>query len=536
MRAHHLAVLLTGLLTAGLAEASTYSYRGSLDDGGRPAQGEYQFRFTLYNAASGGRVLAMPITVPGVSVRAGTFDATVDLGDTLERVGTAWLAVEVAAPNGAFEALPAREAVSTKALAAGVCWDTTGNAGNVAGTNFVGNTDNVPLDLRTRNLRTARFERGNNQYLPNVILGANANAVTAGAYGATIGGGGQDTPGSEFGNKVTENYSTVAGGIGNYAGDDDGNPSSAQFTTVGGGYGNYATGYGATVAGGYGNGARGTMVGYGVVSGGTSNAAMGDFSTVPGGTNNQAGGDFSFAAGRRARVRDYLATGENLATCGGTTCGDEGAWVWADAQNASFTSTGPNQFLIRADGGVLINTNTGAASADDLTLKARAVGGDADADLVLQTRAGKVGRFYLRESDGAMSLSLSPTGADFLLTNANGARLTSGGAWTNGSSRLFKTAFEAVDAQAVLERVLSLPITTWTYKNSSEGRHMGVMAEDFASAFGLGEDEQHIATVDADGVALAAIQGLAAKVEAQARENAELRARLEALESSARAK
>jgi hypothetical protein len=34
------------------------------------------------------------------------------------------------------------------------------------------------------------------------------------------------------------------------------------------------------------------------------------------------------------------------------------------------------------------------------------------------------------------------------------------------------------------------------------------MAQDFAAAFGVGESERHINTVDASGVALAAIQGL----------------------------
>jgi len=54
------------------------------------------------------------------------------------------------------------------------------------------------------------------------------------------------------------------------------------------------------------------------------------------------------------------------------------------------------------------------------------------------------------------------------------------------------------------------------------------MAEDFQAAFGLGSDDQHIATVDADGVALAAIQGLNEKLEA---ENAALKARLAAIEA-----
>ena len=43
---------------------------------------------------------------------------------------------------------------------------------------------------------------------------------------------------------------------------------------------------------------------------------------------------------------------------------------------------------------------------------------------------------------------------------------------------------------------------------------MGPMAQDFYAAFGLGEDDTHISTVDADGVALAAIQGLYAENQA----------------------
>ena len=49
------------------------------------------------------------------------------------------------------------------------------------------------------------------------------------------------------------------------------------------------------------------------------------------------------------------------------------------------------------------------------------------------------------------------------------------------------------------------------------------MAQDFHATFGLGSTDTGIATVDADGVALAAIQGLNSKVEA---ENAALRERV----------
>jgi hypothetical protein len=43
----------------------------------------------------------------------------------------------------------------------------------------------------------------------------------------------------------------------------------------------------------------------------------------------------------------------------------------------------------------------------------------------------------------------------------------------------------------------------------------GALIQDFHTAFSLGADDKHIATVDADGVALPAIQGLNQKVEDQ---------------------
>ena len=53
------------------------------------------------------------------------------------------------------------------------------------------------------------------------------------------------------------------------------------------------------------------------------------------------------------------------------------------------------------------------------------------------------------------------------------------------------------------------------------------MAQDFYAAFGIGPDDRHIATVDADGVVLAAIQGLNQKLTDELKrrdaENAELK-------------
>ena len=84
-----------------------------------------------------------------------------------------------------------------------------------------------------------------------------------------------------------------------------------------------------------------------------------------------------------------------------------------------------------------------------------------------------------------------------------------------------------MNVRDVLERVVGLPIQTWNYKPQPDAiRHMGPAAQDFHAAFGLGDTDTHIAVVDADGVALAAIQGLNQKVEEQRAENAELRQEL----------
>ena len=88
--------------------------------------------------------------------------------------------------------------------------------------------------------------------------------------------------------------------------------------------------------------------------------------------------------------------------------------------------------------------------------------------------------------------------------------------WTNASSRSLKTAFEAIDPLAVLDKVADLPVQGWRYKvEDASTRHIGPVAEDFQRLFGLGDGES-IGTVDADGVALAAIQGLVQKMDKRA--------------------
>jgi hypothetical protein len=92
-----------------------------------------------------------------------------------------------------------------------------------------------------------------------------------------------------------------------------------------------------------------------------------------------------------------------------------------------------------------------------------------------------------------------------------------------------------VDSQDVLAKVSALPLSTWNYRSQNpEVRHIGPMAQDFRAAFNVGENETGISAVDADGVALAAIQGLNQKLDASRAENAELKERVAQLEQAVR--
>lgn len=128
--------------------------------------------------------------------------------------------------------------------------------------------------------------------------------------------------------------------------------------------------------------------------------------------------------------------------------------------------------------------------------------------------------------EGALGIGAVPA-AGRLIDTSSGAYLA-GGTWTNASDRDRKEAFVPVDAPAVLAKLAALPLTTWNYKSEDASvRHLGPMAQDFSAAFGLGGDERAITTVDAQGVAFAAIQALHAQVEAQREQIAVLAARLE---------
>lgn len=466
------------------------------------------FEFRLYDAPNGGMLIGQPIIQDDIPVSGGIYRVELDFGPDSLAGPSRYLEVSVRPGNSAeaYTSLTPREKLPIAPYA-------RSSLGQSTQPNLTG---------------------------PNVLGGYTGNRIKEGVIGATIGGGGE----AEKPNLVTDNYGTVGGGGDNQAGDNAGTVNDNMFTTVGGGLANVTSRSYATIGGGWlnsasalystiGGGSLNSAEGpYAVVAGGQDNSASGVISTVGGGWQNSAtnayatvgggysnlasgvystvsGGSFNIARGERAIVgggyvnialgnfavtpggRDNLAGGDYSFAAGRQArAKNNGCFVWADATDAALNCDIDNRFMARASGGVYLFTDPGL--------------------------------------------------------NAGAALPAGSGAWSILSDRQAKANFEPVDNQQILTRLRNLPIQSWNYQTQAAAiRHMGPTAQDFMAAFGLGEDDRHISTVDADGVTLAALQGLdqlvqaqtaqltaqQAQIEALQQQNAELAARLAALEA-----
>jgi hypothetical protein len=463
-----LALFLVLLATSGTTAAPAMqvsppgrlTYQGHLMDesGNAVPDGEYVMAFSLYDAPTAGSLLWGPETHT-VEVDDGYFAALLGRDDAIgadDLASDTYLEIEVGGETMTPRHRLTSVAFALVAASAETCesvsgvWSLTGNADTTPGTHFVGTTDNQALELHVNGARALRLEPYANG--PNVIGGHSGNSVTSGAYGVTISGG--------YTNTVTTEayYATVGGGYGNTAG--------AMYATVGGGEGNLASYAHSVVCGGWDNTAsysRATVAGgqentasniAAFVGGGYDNTASGVDSSVLGGAHNTASGYGATVAGG---VSNTAAGDYSLAIGRRAQAGHDGALVWGDSTDADVSSSAANQLVVRASGGVSMYTSSNLST---------------------------------------------------------GAYLAAGsGSWSSMSDRDVKENFQPVDGQEVLDLLAGLEITTWNYTAQPDGvRHVGPMAQDFYAAFGLGETDRAISTVDADGVALAAIQALYLRV------------------------
>lgn len=199
----------------------------------------------------------------------------------------------------------------------------------------------------------------------STIGGGNGNFATGRLSALT--GGFQNRADAEYsgvgagsGNRATANYAYVAGGNSNHAtfpesfiGGGRVNRANNETSAILGGVNNTAAGISSSIGGGEFNGAAGN---YSTVAGGYFNAANGQYAVAMGGNNAFASGDYSVSAGgfaNRATAAHAFAAGKYA------YANHAGSFVWADSLrqfNTPVESTGPNQFIIMAAGGVCIST------------------------------------------------------------------------------------------------------------------------------------------------------------------------------------
>jgi hypothetical protein len=96
---------------------------------------------------------------------------------------------------------------------------------------------------------------------------------------------------------------------------------------------------------------------------------------------------------------------------------------------------------------------------------------------------------------------------------------------SSSSDAARKDNIEPADTADILAKVAALPVHRWNYiSDGPSTQHIGPTAQDFYAAFEVGEDDHHIHPIDGYGVALAAVQELAAEVARLRAEVEELRA------------
>lgn len=475
--------IIAFLMVAPLIRAQVpqlLNYQGRVSVGGTNFAGVAQFKFALVNAtgatnywSNDGTAAGQPVTPVPLTVANGLY--SILLGDTT----LAGMSMPVT--SAAFAASDVRLRVWFNDGSSGFQQLTPDQRIAAVGYALVAANLDPNSDVGGQRLQVGYSHNLTGWYA--TIAGGglheatNSYATVSGGLGNIAGGSGA-TVGGGVTNTATGFEATIAGGELNYA--------SATLAFVGGGYGNVATNFQAAVAGGASCVAGGTNSfvggGYGNLAGGTEstvaggelNGASGTLATIGGGYGNLAGGYASTIPGGYGN----LASGAySFAAGAGALATNYGSFVWSDASSVTgFNSSANNEFNVRSAGGV---------------------------------------RFFANSAANV------------------GVRLAPGAnAWSPASDRNLKENFKPVDTRAVLAKLVATPVTEWNLiSQDSAIRHIGPMAQDFQAAFHVGEDDRHISTTDADGVAFAAIQGLHQMVQEKDARIAELEKRLAGLEA-----
>lgn len=234
----------------------------------------------------------------------------------------------------------AGQVLTTSALSGGVAslswstitsgWGLTGNSGTVDGTNFIGTTDNVPLNFRVGNTKAGRIDHS----LSNVFFGWQSGSATPTGYGNS--GYGETSL-----KKVTTGLYNTAIGI----------SSLQELTTASD---NVGVGYGSLVTNVTGDGNTALGAGADVSTDGLTNATAIGQSAVAGASNSLvlgSGANVGIGSSSPAKKLDVVGTARisgafTLSVAGGSGTGylatdNSGNITYSTGTAGATGSTGP---------------------------------------------------------------------------------------------------------------------------------------------------------------------------------------------------
>ncbi len=153
------------------------------------------------------------------------------------------------------------------------------------------------------------------------------------------------------------------------------------------------------------------------------------------------------------------------------------------------TFSGPS--IARASNQLLVNTGT--------------------AGLLINNQANSVNLFKI-QNDGKVGIGTTSPGSQLVI--ANGATTSSANAgdtqFTVASSRTFKENIQPTNVPDILQKIEAIPVVTYDFRNNGPKDRLGLIAEDFYTVFGRGDDK-HINGQDVQMALWMAVQKLTAE-------------------------
>jgi len=458
-------ILLAGLHQAAAQGTTAFTYQGQLHDSGTNANGAYTMMFALYDSASGGTQIGSTITTTPILAN-GLFTVNLDFGAGAFTGAARWLDITIT--NGGNQTLSPRVQLMPAPYAQFAAIAATVTNGAIKNAQIAANAI-ATTNIQNGAITTAQIANGavtNQNLAVNAV--ATANIQNAAITTAQIANGAVNT--AQIANDAVANQN-LAPNVISTANIQDSVVTDAKIISLSGSK----------------------------VSGAVALATL---------ANTVANGSITTASLQDGAVTDVKIT-EPVASAVTLTNGDWSVGVG--------TANGISDALIFYNGGI-IQAAFGPQTTSGILVSGTALvqGSAKIVGVVTNASDLHVGGEIYGNQGVSVNGDIRTLGNILSSNDVHAINIYGKDVYGNNlvytSDRNMKEKFTPIDNLDVLERVASLPITTWNFTNTPATRHIGPMAQDFYAAFNVGTDGRHISTVDESGVALAAIQGLNQKL------------------------